>query len=151
MNINTAKGDSIELLLRQIGATEVKVVRGLLYFIKFRLNDTLEISYTYNINAKNQYFLQRIKPYPLSHGVFDDEYEIVSFIKKDLYKFNNAMNSSNFDSFLDVAKKFNSITGNIEKLFLNYDVDKRHLQGLDKELSDIVDEIEEIKKDARKI
>ena len=82
----SSKGDSIEILLRQIGATNITKVKGYLYFIKFKI-DNLEIVYTYNINHKNKYFLQRIEPYPLGKGAFKDEMEIVSFIKKDLSKF----------------------------------------------------------------
>jgi len=84
MNINNAQGDSIETLLRQMGASDVTKIRGLLYFMTFKISDDVEISYSYNINTKNKYFLQRIKPYPIPQGVFSDEYEIVSFIKKDL-------------------------------------------------------------------
>lgn len=151
MNINTTKGDSIEFLLRQIGAIEIKKVRGLLYFIKFKLDEDLEISYTYNINSKNKYFLQRIKPYPIPQGVFVDEYEVVSFIKKDLHKFNNAKISSNFKSFLEVSKKVNSINYEMEKLFLNYNVDAEHLLRLDKELNDILGQIEESKNTSERI
>ena len=52
MNINTVQGDSIEVLLRQLGATRISKVSSTLYFIKFDLGDGWEISYTYNINAK---------------------------------------------------------------------------------------------------
>ncbi|CEH35095.1 hypothetical protein [Romboutsia lituseburensis] len=141
MNVNSAQGDAIETLLRQMGAYDIVKVRGLLYFMKFKLNDKFEISYSYNINAKKQYFLQRIKPYPIPQGVFSDEYEVVSFITKDLKKFNNAMNSSNFSLFLDVTKKVNSITSKMEDLFLNYNVDKNEFLRLNKELDDIVNEI----------
>lgn len=141
MNVNSAQGDAIETLLRQMGAYDIVKVRGLLYFMKFKLNDKFEISYSYNINAKKQYFLQRIKPYPIPQGVFSDEYEVVSFITKDLKKFNNAMNSSNFNLFLDVTKKVNSVTSKMEDLFLNYNVDKNEFLRLNKELDDIVNEI----------
>lgn len=142
MNVNTAQGDAIETLLRQIGASQVTKVRGLLYFIKFKLNEDLEISYVYNINAKNQYFLQRIKPYPIPQGIFTDEYEIVSFIKKDLNKFTKAMNSSNFNLFLSVTKKLNLACYNMENLFLNYNVNSNDFERLNKELNDILNEIE---------
>ena len=68
--INSVKGDSIEILLRQLGADKIQKVQGDLYFIKFILEDDLEVMYTYNINAKNQYFLQRIMPYPIPQGAF---------------------------------------------------------------------------------
>ena len=48
----STKGDSIEILLRQIGATKITKVKGYLYFIKFKIGD-LDINYTYNINHKN--------------------------------------------------------------------------------------------------
>ena len=142
MNVNTAQGDTIETILRQIGASEVTKVRGILYFIKFKLDKGIEVSYVYNINAKNKYFLQRIKPYPIPQGTFTDEYEIVSFIKKDLNKFNMAINSSNFNLFLDITKKINLATYNLESLFLNYNVDSDDFKILNKELNDILDEIE---------
>ena len=80
MNTNTSKGDTIEILLRQIGASEIKKVRGILYFIKFNLENNIEVSYTYNINAKNKYFLQRIKPYPIPQGTFINEHKIVEIL-----------------------------------------------------------------------
>lgn len=151
MNINSAQGDAIETLLRQMGASDIIKVRGFLYFMKFKLNDKIEISYSYNINTQNKYFLQRIKPYPIPQGVFYDEYEIVSFIKKDLLKFNNAMNSSNFNLFIDVSKKVNSITSKMEDLFLNNNVDKEELVILNKELNIILNEIDFAKSNSKKL
>ncbi|MGL4913233.1 MAG: hypothetical protein ACRC3Y_12475 [Romboutsia sp.] len=151
MNINSAQGDAIETLLRQMGASDIVKVRGFLYFMKFKLNDKIEISYSYNINTQNKYFLQRIKPYPIPQGVFCDEYEIVSFIKKDLLKFNNAMNSSNFNLFIDVTKKVNSITSKMEDLFLNNNVDKEELIILNNELDIILNEIDFAKSNSKKL
>ncbi|HBF0594641.1 TPA: hypothetical protein KNN84_002607 [Clostridioides difficile] len=151
MNINTVQGDSIEVLLRQLGATRISKVSSTLYFIKFDLGDGWEISYTYNINAKDQYFLQRIEPYPIGRGLFNDEYEIVSFISKDLKKFLNAKNSSNFKTFVEVTRKVNSIIDNVEELFLNYNVDGNDLKTLNKELNDILNDIDYIEKHTKKI
>jgi hypothetical protein len=151
MNINNAQGDSIEILLRQMGASDVTKIRGLLYFMTFKLSDDVEISYSYNINTKNKYFLQRIKPYPIPQGVFSDEYEIVSFIKKDLQKFSTAMNSSNFNLFIDVARKVNNITSMAEYLFLNYNVNVNQLLRINTELDDILKEIEFAKNTSKEI
>lgn len=151
MNINNATGDAIETLLRQLGASDVKKVNGILYFIKFKLDDSIDISYTYNINSKNQYFLQRIKPYPLPQGAFENEYEIVTFIKKDLVKFNSAKNSSNFNLFKEVTNMTNSITTNMEFLFLNNKVSDYDFLELRKELNDVLDKIEKLKVDSPKI
>lgn len=151
MNLNNVTGDAIETLLRQLGAFHVKKVRGILYFIKFKLDDNVEISYTYNINAKNQYFLQRIKPYPLPQGAFENEYEIVTFIKKDLLKFNSAKNSSNYSLFKEVTNMANSITTNMECLFLNNKVNDHDFLALQKELNDVLDKIEKLKENSPKL
>lgn len=151
MNINNAQGDSIEILLRQLGASKISKVRSYLYFISFELNDDIEVSYTYNINTKNKYYLQRIKPYPLPQGRFADEYKIVEFIKKDLNKFQNAQNSSNFDSFVEISNKSNSITTIIENLFLNYNIEKDDLKIINTQLNSILNSINKAKDNAKKL
>lgn len=151
MNTNTTKGDTIEILLRQIGASEIKKVIGILYFIKFNLENNIEVSYTYNINAKNKYFLQRIKPYPIPQGTFINEHKIVEFIEKDLIKFHNAMNSRNFNLFLNATNKINLAASNLENLFLNYNVNSEDFIRLDKELNDILQEIENSKINSKEL
>lgn len=128
------KGDSIEILLRQIGATKISCVKGYLYFIKFKIDD-LDITYTYNINHKNQYFLQRIEPYPLGKGTFDKEIEIVSFIQKDLCKFKKAKKLDNFNNFLELNNSITSLTADIENLFLNYDISEVNISQLEEILN----------------
>ena len=139
MNIlDNAYGDTIEARLRYIGATAIKKINGILYFIEFKIDDTLKVSYTYNINSKNKYYLQRIKPYPISQGIFDKEYEIVSFIEKDVKKFINAKKSNNFDLFLKIINELNMINFDIEKLFLNYNIDKTDLEKVKYKLDNIL-------------
>ncbi|MGL5677893.1 MAG: hypothetical protein ACRDDX_15955, partial [Cellulosilyticaceae bacterium] len=90
MKLAEANGNMIETRLRLLGATKIEKVSGVLYFVKFELDDHLEVSYAYNINAKDKYFLQRIKPYPIPEGLFSDEEQVVAFIQRDLQKFKNA-------------------------------------------------------------
>lgn len=149
--LNNAYGDTIEARLRYIGATEIKKIHGILYFIEFDIDDNLKVSYTYNINSKNKYFLQRIKPYPIPEGVFEKEYEVVSFIERDIKKFINAKKSNNFDLFLSITNELNTICFDIEKLFLNYNIDKMDLEILKSELDDILNLFETSKKRAPKI
>ena len=151
MDLNTFEADSIELLLRQLGATEIKKVRGLLYFIEFQIDENLQVSYCYNINKKGKYFLQRINPYPISEGVFETEIEVVTFITKDLKKFKNAKNSSNFETFLEITKKVNKMTDRIEYLFLNYNVEKEDMNTLNKELDDVNLTVDQIKSNAKEL
>ncbi len=146
----STKGDSIEILLRQIGATKITRVRGFLYFIKFKIDD-LDITYTYNINHKNQYFLQRIEPYPLGKGIFDKEIEIVSFIKKDLSKFKKAKNLENFNKFLNLNYTITSLTTDIENLFLNYNISDIDINQLEETLNTFSKEIEGYKNNTNTI
>jgi hypothetical protein len=149
--LNNAYGDTIEARLRYIGATDIRKVHGILYFIEFNIDDNLKVSYSYNINAKNKYYLQRIKPYPIPEGVFEKECEIVSFIEKDIKKFMNAKKSKNFDLFLKITNELNTICLDIEKLFLNYNIDKMDLDILKTELDDILNLFEKSKKRSPKI
>lgn len=150
IDTSSTKGDSIEILLRQIGATKITRVRGFLYFIKFKIDD-LDITYTYNINHKNQYFLQRIEPYPLGKGVFDNEIEIVSFINKDLNKFKKAKKLKNFNKFLDLNNTITSLTTDIENLFLDYNICDVEINGLEKTLKSFSDEIDKCKENINNV
>ena len=79
----STKGDSIEILLRQIGATKITKVKGYLYFIKFKIGD-LDINYTYNINHKNQYLIIGRNPKNL-FTTSDNLFELVSENKGGAY------------------------------------------------------------------
>lgn len=149
--LDNAYGDTIEARLRYIGATDIKKIHGILYFIEFEIDNNLKVSYTYNINSKNKYYLQRIKPYPIPEGVFDKEYEIVSFIEKDIKKFMNAKKSNNFDLFLKITDELNTICFDIEELFLNYNIDKMDLNKLKHETDIILNLFENSKKRSPKI
>ena len=100
---------------------------------------------------KNQYFLQRIEPYPLGKGVFSKEIEIVSFIKKDLSKFKKAIKLDNFNKFLNLNNTITSLTTDVENLFLNYDISDIDIDQLEETLSTFYDKIEECKKNIKTI
>lgn len=136
MNASSVKGDTIEARLRCLGADSVQQVQGILYFVTFKEGEH-EVSYSYNINGKNKYFLQRIKPYPLPEGIFSDEEQVVEFIKRDLKKFRNAKHSHNFTQFIHVTNMIGETTKEIETFFLNYNVDKECLDELTQELNAI--------------
>lgn len=146
MNVASAKGDTIETRLRYLGATDIQAVQGTLYFVTFKFEDNIEVSYTYNINTKNKYFLQRIKPYPLPEGIFSDEEQVVEFIKRDFKKFKNAKNSRNFSQFLELTNTMNLVLHDMESFFLNYNVDRQHIDQLIRDLSKMRTTMEESKK-----
>ncbi len=149
--LNKAYGDTLEARLRYIGATDIRKINGILYFIEFQITDNLQVSYSYNINSKNKYFLQRIKPYPIPEGIFEKELEVVNFIEKDIEKFTNAKNSNNFELFLYLTKELNTICYDVEKLFLNYNIDKLDLELLKFKLDDILSLFEKTKNNSPRI
>ena len=125
--INSVKGDSIEILLRQLGADKIQKVQGDLYFIKFILEDDLEVMYTYNINAKNQYFLQIIMPYPIPQGAFSNQIKLVDFIKKDIEKFKKGIKSKYFNEYLETTAHAYKFIQQLDDFYLNYKVEEDSL------------------------
>jgi hypothetical protein len=117
--IDSVNGDSIEIRLRQLGASKIQKVQGCLYFIKFILDDDFEVMYTYNINAKNKYFLQRIEPYPIPNGTFSTEVKIV--------KFRKGIKSEHFDDFLEATAQANKFVRQLDDFYLNYQVEEDSL------------------------
>ena len=121
-------GDIINVSLRQMGATSIKEIRnGILYIAKFELSDTLTIRYVFNVTKRDKFFLQRVTPFPLSHGEFEDAHEVVEFIRKDIAKFRNAMQSSKFDKFMEVRQSLAQLSHAVELMFLERTVPEEAL------------------------
>ncbi|MEE0776244.1 MAG: hypothetical protein U0M15_04195 [Bacillota bacterium] len=151
MNPYSVKGDIVEAELRQIGATTIKCIHGKQYFIEFKLDKDWTIAYAYNINAENEYYLQRVEPYPLQHGVFKKITDLSAFIKQDVDKFINAKNSSNFKKFVEITNRMQNIGLEMEELFLNYNVDGVALAQLETSLESLFQQIQIIEKHSRYI
>jgi len=85
--------------LIQMGA-DVTVVSGQMVYVSFDINDEIKVSYVYNINKKNRYFLERIRPYPISVKEFETAEDICNIIKIDVEQFRNAVKSHNIHDFI---------------------------------------------------
>lgn len=127
MKMNDASGDMLLARFKQMGAHELTNISSRLYYIGFNITPKVTVTYVYNINQKDQYFLQRIAPYPLPKGIFTTHEEIIDFIAEDLSKFRNAALSKNFEHFLDFNHTLNCIEHDVEHLFLNYNVPKESI------------------------
>lgn len=138
MNVASVAGETIEISLRQLGATKVECVHGKLYYVKFKIDENITVSYCYNVNAKEQYFLQRISPYPLPEGLFSTQEQIINFIKRDIKKFRNAQNSTNFKQFVELANTIYQTQHEMENLFLHYNVNENTMKELKKELENMI-------------
>ncbi|SEF38622.1 hypothetical protein SAMN05660865_00036 [Caloramator fervidus] len=130
-----------EMLLRQMGANVVCFL-GKQCFVKFNING-YEVSYAYNINAKEKYFLQRVKPYPMIAGVFEDLRDVVNMIQIDVEQFKNVIESGKFEKFLELNKKILDTARNLEDLFLYYIVDEEVFDEISKEIEKVREKIHE--------
>lgn len=143
--LDVATGDVFLARFKQMGAYDLSNVRSQLHYIIFKIEPDITVSYVYNINIKNQYFLQRISPYPLSEGLFSTQEEIVDFIERDIEKFKNATQSTNFNDFLEILRSVHQLEQNLEHLFLNYNVSKELIQEFSDEISALNETLQKAK------
>ena len=152
MLTSSFSGDVINVALRQMGATSIKEVRnGILYIAKFELSNDLCVTYVFDVTKRDKYYLQRVSPYPISHGDFDGAQEVVDFIRKDIRKFRNAHNSHNFPKFLETTDAMVRLSHAVELLFLERNISAEDLDSLAARLDAAVDTIKEIREHSPKI
>jgi len=122
--------------LVQFGA-KVQVVSSKMVYVKFNLDQDIEVSYIYNINKNNKYFLERIKPYPISIKEFDTDREVIDVIKIDYYQFANAVKSHNIHEFVKANKELHQVIKSFEDLFLYYNIPHDAITNIDKNIKEI--------------
>ena len=77
MFTTTFSGELINVALRQLGATRIVETRnGIMYKVEFKLSDDLTVTYVFDVTKHDKYYIQRIAPYPISHGDFASADEI---------------------------------------------------------------------------
>lgn len=143
MNPMSASQEEIDMKLTQMGGN-VTSLHGIISFIRFNVNQT-ELTYVYNINAKNQYFLQMVKPYPAGAGVFVKPQEIVQYIKNDIKQFKNASNSNVFCEFVSVNQALYSSIQDIKDVFMTYNVPRENMRQIKEKVDEISELLNEIK------
>lgn len=135
--------------LEQLGA-KVRVVDSKLCYVDFDLSG-LKLQYVYNVNKKGNYFLERIKPYPLALKEFELEQDIVEIIAIDVEQFKNALKSHNISKFIDIARKLNFTLKKFEDLFLYYNISSDEVDKAFDQLREFDENIEMMKKDAERL
>ncbi|MFZ7132212.1 MAG: hypothetical protein ACOWWR_07630 [Eubacteriales bacterium] len=143
MKTTSIDQDRATIIFHQMGA-KVKTIHGVQCYIRFTLDENIELYYVYNITKDNELYLQRIKPYPFGAGVFSSVDEIIRFIELDLSRFNNASNSKVFDDFVFNNQKMNDLIQSVESLFLEKNVPKEKMQEITNLLEQIDQKIIEI-------
>lgn len=146
MQYMSAQQDNIGMLLRQMGA-DVKQIHGLVCFVRFHLGDT-ELYYVYNLNADDMYYLQRVKPYPMSAGVFPNAEEIADYIEKDLRAFQNAKKSGCFETFVSANNRLVALSRGLEDAFLHTNIPKPYCKAVDEGLKTLETMLADIRENA---
>ena len=78
MFTTTFSGELINVALRQLGATRIVETRnGIMYKVEFKLSDDLTVTYVFDVTKHDKYYIQRIAPYPISHGDFASADEVI--------------------------------------------------------------------------
>ena len=135
--------------LKQMGA-DVTVINSKLCYISFDLSG-FKVSYVYNVNKKNRYFLERIKPYPLPLREFDSEDDVIEIIDIDLSQFKNAIKSHNIEEFINIARKLDNVFHKFEDLFLYYNLPEAEVKRLSDEILEFDRDIDRIKETSERI
>ena len=129
--------------LIQMGGT-VQQVNSKLCYVKFKVGE-VDLEYAYNINGKGQYFLERIKPYPLPMKVYEREEDLIDIIEIDVEQFKNAVKSHNIDEFICINSKLNETIKKFEDLFLYYNVAEIKAKEIVSKINEIQEMIKETK------
>jgi len=129
---------------------DVVSVAGSMYIVKYHLNQ-VTLSYAYHENKNGSYFLERIKPYIMPAGDFQNELAVVDAIEIDIEQFKNAEKSSHFSEFIEDDKILTGIVRSFEDLFLYYNIESNDLESLKSEINNVHNLIFEIKNKSSRV
>lgn len=141
--------DQQTIRFQQMGG-KVKVINSKLCYVDFDISG-FKLQYVYNVNKKGNYFLERIKPYPLALKEFETEQDIVDIIAIDVDQFRNAIKSHNASTFVDIARQLNLTLKKFEDLFLYYNVSAENVTQALTKLNDLSAEIDCMKEESKRI
>ena len=147
--IDSAEVSKYSIKLQQLGA-KVKVINSSLCYVNFNL-EGLTLQYVYNVNHNGNYFLERIKPYPLALEEFGSETDVVKVISMDVEKFKNALKSSHIEKYIAMANQISATFSAFEDTFLNYNIPTPKVDKIFKKILALELEIEVIRDIAKQI
>ncbi|EOD00395.1 hypothetical protein [Caldisalinibacter kiritimatiensis] len=145
----SAEANMHEMKLEQMGA-KVEVINSLMCYVTFDLEGT-EISYVYNLNKKNNYFLERVEPYPQPAGTFKSIEDVIETIKIDIEQFKNAKRCKVFDLFIETNKAMTNVSRNFEDLYLYYNVPHEYTEQIKSKINEIKELIDEAKQNSERV
>ena len=83
-------------------------------------------------------------PYPISHGDFASADEVIEFVRRDITKFRNAMQSHNFPKFLETAHAMVRFTHAVELMFLERNIPEEDMDAVRRSIENSLDQVREI-------
>lgn len=149
MNYLNVEASQQEMKLIQMGA-KVEQINSKMCYIRFVI-EGIPVEYVYNLNKKNQYFLERIKPYPLAIRSYEKVEDIVNVIEVDVKQFRNVVKSKNVQSFVKITKEFIGIIKKFEDLMLYYNVPADEVGIIMGKIDEINQEITKTKETASRV
>jgi hypothetical protein len=149
MNYLNVEASQHEMKLIQMGA-KVEQINSKMCYVKFMI-DGIPVEYVYNLNKKNKYFLERIKPYPLPVRSYENVEDLVNVIEVDIKQFRNAVKSKNIESFVNINKGLIDIIKKFEDLFLYYNVPVSEVGLITSKINEIQEEIAKTKSTAERV
>lgn len=135
--------------LKTIGGKVIDI-QGIMFLVKFNIKGN-RISYAYHLNEDGSFFLERIRPYTLAVGDFKCEEDIVDVIKVDIEQFTNAMNSKNFNQFIEIDEHITKLVRLFEDLYLYYNISPEDLEMLDDSVDHVLDNIKNIMTHSKRV
>lgn len=147
--IDSAEVSEHTIKLQQLGA-KVTVINSNLCYVDFDL-ENLHLQYVYNVNHKGNYFLERIKPYPLAIEELGSERDVIKLINNDLEKFKNVLKSSHSENYVAMAKQISKMFSTFEDTFLNYNIPAEKVEKIYKKILALEFEIDVIRDIAKQI
>lgn len=129
--------------LQQMGG-KVNMINSKLCYVDFDISG-FKLQYVYNINKKGNYFVERIKPYPLALKEFESENDVIDIISIDLEQFKNAIKSHHSSEFVDTGRKLVDVLKKFEDLYLYYNISSENISGLMEKLTELENHIKDVK------
>lgn len=110
------------MMLRQMGAVQIKNMPARINKVKFKLEEHLNVTYIYEVKENDVIYLNRVRPYTMFLGSAEDERELVEIIRKDLAIFRHAHDNPNFHKYVEITLKMQDLVRRLEPIYLDKDV-----------------------------
>ncbi|MGN1381222.1 MAG: hypothetical protein ACI4W2_00250, partial [Eubacterium sp.] len=112
--------------------------------VKFKLDEETNATYIYEIKENEVIYLNRVRPYALYLGEYQNEQDLVAAIKEDLEMMKEAHVSPHFRQYISIVQKMQGLGGQVEKLFMNVATPEGSMDHLEKILDVLAEEIERL-------